>query len=199
MMTSRPDKEKPPKNGQSRQTNAAWTPKSRKAKRVGEFMPNLMRPAFEKYGFPAAAILTEWSAIAGTDLAAFTVPERLKWPRKEHGADDTSQQKGATLILRVSGARALEVDHMRPRIIERINASFGYRAVSEIRIIQGPIPDKTVKRPPKVDTSACSDPLLAGLPDSPLKTALARMAGGIRSQAERAAADGVQPAFTGNS
>lgn len=177
----------------------AWTPKFRKAKRVGEFMPNLMRPAFEKFGFPAAAILTEWSAIAGTDLAAFTMPERLKWPRKEQGADDLGQQKGATLILRVSGARALEVEHMRPRIIERINASFGYRAVSEIRIIQGPIPEKAVKKPPKVDMSGCNDPLLADLADSPLKTALLRMAGGIRSQTERARKGSVQPAFTGNS
>ncbi len=181
------------------QTAPAWTPKSRKAKRVGEFVPKVMRPAFEKFGFPAAAILTEWSAIAGTDLAAFTAPERLKWPRKEHGEDDTGQQKGATLVLRVSGARALEVDHMRPRIIERINASFGYRAISEIRLIQAPIPTKSAKKPPKTDTSAPGDPLLADFPESPLKTALARMAGGVRSQQQRDKDSAVQPAFTGNS
>ena len=36
-----------------------------RAKSVGELVPALTRPAFEKYGFPAAAILTNWEAIAG--------------------------------------------------------------------------------------------------------------------------------------
>ena len=198
-MTAGPTSEKTKTRTQTGKATPGWAPKSRKAKRVGEFVPNVMRPAFEKFGFPAAAILTEWSAIAGADLAAFTAPEKLKWPRREQAQDDGGPQKGAMLILRVSGARALEVDHMRPRIIERINASFGYRAVSEIRIIQGPIPEKTVKKPPKVDTSACSDPLLADIPDSPLKRALARIAGGVRSHAQRAETGRVHPAFTGNS
>lgn len=198
-MTIRPESENTRKTGQPAKAAPAWTPKSRKARRVGEFVPKVMRPAFEKFGFPAAAILTEWSAIAGHELAAYTAPERLKWPRKDHGEDDTGQQKGATLILRVSGARALEVDHMRPRIIDRINASFGYRAVSEIRLIQAPIPDKTAKQPPKVDASVSNDPLLADLPESPLKKALARMAGGVRAQTEAGKDGAVQPAFTGNS
>ena len=187
------------KTEQPRQASPAWRPRSRKAKRVGEFVPKVMRPAFEKFGFPAAAILTEWSAIAGAELAGYTAPERLKWPRKEHTRDDTGQQKAATLILRVSGARALEVDHMRPRIIERINASFGYRAVSEIRLIQAPIPEKSVQKPPKADPSASTDPLLSDFPESPLKQALARLAGGIRSQARDKKNESVQPAFTGNS
>jgi hypothetical protein len=198
-MTAGPKPEKTKTRAQNGKAASGWTPRNRKAKRVGEFVPNVMRPAFEKFGFPAAAILTEWSAIAGADLAAFTAPEKLKWPRRDQAQDDGGPQKGATLLLRVSGARALEVDHMRPRIIERINASFGYRAVSEIRIIQGPIPEKTVKKPPRVDTTACNDPLLADIPDSPLKRALSRMAGGVRSQAQRAETARVHPAFTGNS
>src|SRR5262245_7872073 len=108
------------------------------ARTVGEFVPTLMRPAFEKFGFPAAALLTEWAAIAGPEIAAFTAPERLKWPRRANGEEE--DQNGATLILRVGGARALEVEHSRERLIERINAAFGYRAVTAIRIVQAPIP-----------------------------------------------------------
>lgn len=192
-------KSKQSKIEQPGQKAAAWSPKSRKAKRVGEFVPKVMRPAFEKFGFPAAAILTEWGAIAGTELAAYTMPERLKWPRRDLTQDDAGHQKGATLILRVSGARALEVDHMRPRIIERINASFGYRAVSEIRLIQAPIPEKTVKEPEKIDALASHDPLLAGIPESPLKQALNRLACGVKSQGKGKNNQAVQPPFTGNS
>ncbi len=119
-------------------SGGAWRPHSARAKSVGEFVPALMRPAFEKYGFPAAAILTDWAAIAGTELAAFTAPERLKWPRKASSDTDGGGQ-GATLILRVDGPRALEVEHLRPRLIERINASFGYRAVADIRVLQAPL------------------------------------------------------------
>ncbi len=119
-------------------SRGAWKPHSVRAKSVGEFVPALMRPAFEKYGFPAAAILTDWAAIAGTELAAFTAPERLKWPRKSSSDTDGGGQ-AATLILRVDGPRALEVEHLRPRLIERINASFGYRAVADIRVLQAPL------------------------------------------------------------
>ncbi|MBX2805623.1 MAG: DUF721 domain-containing protein [Hyphomicrobiales bacterium] len=198
-MTTRRNTGKTKQKTHAGKTAPVWTPKHRKAQAVGEFVPKVMRPAFEKFGFPAAAILTEWSAIAGTEIAAFTAPEKLKWPRKEHGEDDTGQQRGATLILRVSGARALEVDHMRPRIIERINASFGYRAVSEIRLIQAPIAEKPSAKQPKIDESASNDPLLADIPDSPLKDALARIAGGVRLQARAKGGKAVQQAFTGNS
>jgi hypothetical protein len=150
---------------------------------IGELVPALMRPAFEKFGFPAAAILTDWAAIAGPELASYTAPERLKWPRKAAGDTDAAADKGALLILRVAGARGLEVEHLRPRLIERINASFGYRAVSEIRVIQAPLPKSGGERPASGAGRAGSDhELVAGLPEGPLKYAFARMAAGVKSR-----------------
>jgi hypothetical protein len=163
-----------------------WKANSIRARSVGEFVPNLMRPAFEKFGFPAAAILTDWAAIAGPELASYTAPERLKWPRKTAGAADVASEKGALLILRVAGARALEVDHLRPRLIERINAAFGYRAVSEIRIIQAPLPKSGRDSPADAAAGAGRDhQLVAALPEGPLKHALARMAAGVKSRRDR--------------
>ncbi len=160
-----------------------WSPRGRRAKMVGELIPALMRPAFEKYGFPAAAILTDWAAIAGPELASYTAPERLKWPRKSASGDDAAADKGATLILRVSGARALEVDHLRPRLIERINAAFGYRAVSDIRIVQAPLPKSDAQRAsPAREPAMSAHKALAEFPDGPLKHAFARMAAGVKSR-----------------
>ena len=113
------------------------------AKAVGSFVPGVTRKSFEKYGFSTATLLTDWTIIAGRDLASFTLPERLKWPRNveafEDVADDSRGRPGATLVLRVDGPRAIEVQYQTGQIIERINAHFGYRAVSEIRFIQAPL------------------------------------------------------------
>lgn len=113
------------------------------AKAVGSFVPGLTRKSFEKYGFSTATLLTDWTVIAGRDLASFTLPERLKWPRNVEAFDDVSDdargRPGATLVLRVDGPRAIEVQYQSGQIIERINAHFGYRAVSDIRFIQAPL------------------------------------------------------------
>ncbi len=176
-----------PKTDAARQgfTPAAknWMPRAVRAKMVGELVPTLMRPAFEKFGFPAAAILTDWAAIAGPELAAFTAPERLKWPRAAASAEGDASTTGATLILRVGGARALEVEHLRSQLIERINASFGYRAVSEIRVVQAPLARKAEDARPALTAGAAEhQALLASLPEDRLKGALSRIAAGIKAR-----------------
>jgi hypothetical protein len=119
------------------------------AKAVGSFVPGLTRKSFEKYGFSTATLLTDWSIIAGQDIASFTLPERLKWPRNveafEEPTEDRRGRPGATLVLRVDGPRAIELQYQTAQIIERINAHFGYRAVSEVRFIQAPLPEKSLQ------------------------------------------------------
>jgi hypothetical protein len=165
-------------------SGGAWRPHSARAKSVGEFVPALMRPAFEKYGFPAAAILTDWAAIAGTELAAFTAPERLKWPRKA-SSDTDGEGQGATLILRVDGPRALEVEHLRPRLIERINASFGYRAVADIRVLQAPLLRRDAPKKPTMPPQPANTAAFAGLKEDRVKEALARIAAGIEATRQK--------------
>lgn len=141
-------------------------------KTVGSFVPTLTRKAFEKFGFSTATLITDWARIAGSDMAAYTVPERLKWPRGAEGWADESDgtRRGATLHLRVDPARALDVEYRTRQITDRINAYFGYRAVEAIRLIQAPVsqharPAEALAprpgRPP--DTPAADDPLAAAL------------------------------------
>ena len=91
-------------------------------KAVGSFVPQLTRKAFEKFGFSAATLIMDWPAIVGGDIAYFTQPERLKWPRiaDEADAEGTVSQKtraGATLVLRVDDARALDVQYKSKQIM----------------------------------------------------------------------------------
>lgn len=115
----------------------------KRASAIGAFVPELTKRAFQKYGFSTATILTDWPAIVGSNLAATTRPERLKWPRNNsiHNdlEDHADQRRGATLVLRVEPSHALEVHYQHAVIKDRINSYFGYCAVSEIRVLQAPI------------------------------------------------------------
>ncbi len=161
--------------------DAGWRPNRVRARSVGEFLPALMRPAFEKYGFSSAAILTDWPALAGPELAAYTAPERLKWPRQQSG--DDSGRGGATLILRVAGARALDVEYRRPQIIERLNAAFGYRAIAEIRVVQAPLEKRAARAAPvRPEPDADRLAALSGIREERLRAAVARLASGVQSR-----------------
>ena len=124
------------------------------AKVVGSFVPGLTKKTFEKFGFATAQLITDWANVVGRDVARYTLPERLRWPRATttslDGDEGGGAGRGATLMLRVDPARALDVEYKRAQLMERINVYFGYRAVSEIRIVQGAVEPQQ----PATDTPA---------------------------------------------
>lgn len=162
------------------------------AKAVGSMVPGLTRKAFERFGFSTATLLTDWAGIVGADLARYSAPDRLKWPRGgTHGSDDEPAEgpsrQGATLVLRVDLGRGIDIQYKARQLIERINAHFGYRAVAEIRIIQAPVegalPPAEAASPARVLRKAFNRgetaPLLAAIPDDGLRAALERMQAGL--------------------
>lgn len=109
------------------------------ARAVGSFVPKLASKAFEKFGFHTAEIMTAWPRVVGAEIAGFTAPERIKWPRGSADIDGTTASGGATLVLRVEPARALDVEYRSAEIIDRINRYFGYRAIAAVRLVQAPL------------------------------------------------------------
>jgi hypothetical protein len=108
---------------------------------VGGYLPKLTKKAFEKYGFSTTTLIMDWAAIAGSDIASATLPEKLKWPRAtgDQTNDDANSHEGAVLVLRVDPARALDISYRERQIIDRINAHFGYRAIAALRLVQAPL------------------------------------------------------------
>jgi hypothetical protein len=156
-------------------------------KAVGSFVPGLTRKAFEKYGFSAASLITDWPNVVGRALAAYTAPERLKWPRTperpdDEGGEHTRTRTGATLVLRVDGGRSLDVQHNARQIVERINAYFGYAAVAELRIVQAPIGagQSLAHALPRPSASPLTQEV-AHVSDPGLRDALARLGAGVKA------------------
>ncbi|MEZ5898313.1 MAG: DciA family protein [Hyphomicrobiaceae bacterium] len=168
------------------------------ARAVGSFVPKIAGKAFEKFGFHTAEIMTQWPRIAGEDIARWTAPERIRWPRMPGGAntaaDEDVVRPGGTLVLRVEPARALDIEYRAAEIIDRVNRYFGYRAVETLKIIQAPLNRDPAAHPgsPNRDLShagatknfalkgsktVSGEPPgeLAALPDDDLKSALARL------------------------
>jgi hypothetical protein len=154
------------------------------ARVVGAYVPKLTRKAFEKYGFSAASLLTDWPSIVGAEMAGFIAPERLKWPRnvaiRQDAEEGAEGRPGAVLVLRVDPARALDVQYKAQQILERINVYFGYRAVAELRIVQAPLAKPANARvrqematPRNISPSEA--PELADIADEHLRDALARL------------------------
>jgi len=141
----------------------------------------------------------------GKDLAAICAPERLKWPprpqpAKLEAADPPApsrrapplgrpERRGATLVARVEGARALDLHYQSRQLLERVNAYFGYAAVSELRLLQAPLrpaqPARGRARAPVADVASAAAELGAGIGDLALRQALQRLAAHV--QAGRAA------------
>ena len=94
---------------------------------AGKLLSGKVRAAGEKRGFAVARLLTQWDTIAGDRLAAVTRPVKVSYPR---------EGLGATLTLLVAPATGPEVQMAIPQLIERVNAVYGYRAISRIALTQ---------------------------------------------------------------
>ena len=152
--------------------------------------PKITQKVFEKFGFSTATLLTDWAIIVGRDLAVYTAPDRLKWPRGFEGGavagEEGGGRPGATLMLRVEPARALDIQYKSRLVIDRINAYFGYRAVAEIRLIQMPMPlgasEQSVVRTVPLQTGSSIVPVEAG---DELGEALRELEASIRAKKSR--------------
>jgi hypothetical protein len=150
----------------------------------------LTQAAFARYGFAYGELLSQWSAIAGDVIAKSCRPERISWPRQ---AGESRQRHGGTLILRADPGRALELHYDTPRLIERINAFYGYAAIVAIKIRQAPAPARmNVNRPVAVlgrMQEATLDAELAGIGDEALRLALRRLGSGALSRCKTSQQD----------
>lgn len=94
--------------------------------------------AFWRRGFNEPALVTQWAAIVGAELAGRTLPVRIAFQRKD--------RTGGTLHIKVDGAYAIELQHIAPLVIERLNAYYGYAALDRLALHQAPVEARPGRR-----------------------------------------------------
>jgi hypothetical protein len=133
---------------------------------------------FRRQGFASAEIVTRWAEIAGPEIAERSQPLKIQWPR---GESETGSI--ATLVLRVEGPVAIEIQHMSGIILERVNRFFGWPAVGRLALRQAPLTrrsGKTATPPPDPAATAAVAARLPGTMDGELRQALARLGAAIK-------------------
>jgi hypothetical protein len=96
---------------------------------------------------------------------------------------DGHPQEPATLVLRVEGPMALEIQHTSDVILGRVNRFFGWNAVGRLALRQAPLSRPVRRKPragPKASEVAEVEATLAGVDDEALRSALARLGASIK-------------------
>jgi hypothetical protein len=159
-----------------------WTPSTRKkswSRPLADFVGAALDPLAARQGFGESDILLNWDAIVGERLKAVCEPVRLQWPIRGPKTAPDAPVEPATLHLRVEGAFALELQHLAPVLIERVNARLGWRCVGRISLKQGPLerPQGRRRAPPTPSpaTEARARSMTEGIEDTALRDALNRL------------------------
>ena len=148
-------------------------------KPLGQLVGKTIADALARQGFASTGVVTHWPEIVGPEIADHAEPMRMIWPRRVHEDDPDP----ATLVLRVEGPVALEIQHLSGVIIEKVNRFFGWRAVGRIQIRQAPLARREKKKPPPAPDPEVVARLAAGMgdiADEALRDALARLGASVK-------------------
>ena len=128
-------------------------------------LPGIAAVALRKRGFVQTRLATDWTAIVGEEIAEKTVPQKLV----------AARNGSAKLHVRVESAFAVELQHIEPQVLERINAFFGYRAVEKLFLAHGSVPPRKKPRPKRLPAETPANPLLERIEDAGLRESLRRL------------------------
>lgn len=157
--------------------------------RASKLMQGRIRAASETRGFAQTRVLTHWEEIAGADIAAIARPVEVSYSKGGFGG---------TLTVLTTGANAPLVEMRKEEIRARINAVYGYNAVSRLRVTQtaatGFAEGKvSFDHRPKTRTEEAARPEVVakarevadGIGDTELRSALERLAANVISKTGR--------------
>ncbi len=95
--------------------------------RAATLLQPRIRKASEERGFAVTRLLTHWAEVVGDATAQIATPVNISYGKGG---------MGATLTLLTTGAQAPMLEMQKEQIREKVNACYGYRAISRVRITQ---------------------------------------------------------------
>jgi hypothetical protein len=154
-------------------------PSRRGARPLAEFLGVCLSDAFRQQGFASAELVTRWTDIVGPEIAAHAEPMKVQWPR----AVGNEAPEPGTLVLRVDGPTAIEIQHLAGVILERVNRFFGWQAVDRLALRQAPLSRRSKKPLKRLDPEAVARAaaMLPDVTDEELRQALARLGTAVKT------------------
>lgn len=157
--------------------------------RAAKLLQGRIRKAAEGRGFAQTQVLTHWEEIAGTEVSAIARPVEVSYSKGGFGG---------TLTLLTTGAHAPQVEMRKEEIRARINAVYGYNAISRVRVTQtaatgfseGRVdfthrPRQAGPATPSPQVQDEARAVAEGVGDADLRAALERLAANVISKAGR--------------
>lgn len=95
--------------------------------RTSTVLRERIRRASESRGFAVSRLLTHWPEAVGPEIASMARPVDIGYGR---------QGFGATLTVLTTGAQAPLLEMQKETLRQRVNAVYGYNAISRVRITQ---------------------------------------------------------------
>jgi len=147
-------------------------------------MQTRIRTASEQRGFAVTRLLTHWPEVVGDAVASIATPVNVSYGKGG---------MGATLTLLTTGAQAPMLEMQKEQIREKVNACYGYRAISRVRVTQtAPVgfaegrvafsPAPPVMKTPDAAMQSAAKALSDGIQSEDLRTALAALGANILSK-----------------
>lgn len=165
-----------------------FKPRRRGFERASGLLQDQIRSVGATRGFAVSRLLTHWPEIVGQEVAACALPVKIGYGKGG---------LGATLTVLCTGAMAPMLQADLPRIREKVNACYGYAAISRIRITQsaptGFAEGKVAFSPAPPDKVAPPDPAVVraahksarGIGDQELRTAIEALGRNVLSRGVR--------------
>jgi len=148
------------------------------AKPLRDLVGKVVGETFTRQGFASAELVTRWTEIVGAEIAAHSEPMKIQWTRPPDG----EEREPGTLVLRVDGPVAIEIQHLTNVICERVNRFLGWRAIARVALRQAPL-RRGERKAARIADPVATARVAATLPDivdDDLRQALARLGAAIK-------------------
>lgn len=153
---------------------------------LAELVDATIAPVLAQQGFASSDIVASWPELVGERLAAKCEPVKINWPRK---TSNGVEAEPATLVIKVESAFALDLQHLGPLLIERVNARYGWKAIGKLLLKQGPVRKATPPAPlppPAPEFVEKARNAVGALADPALEESLVRLGAGILARKDHA-------------
>ncbi len=147
-------------------------------------MQGKIRKVSEQRGFAVTRLLTHWADIVGEATADIATPVNVSYGRGG---------MGATLSVLTTGSHAPMLEMQKDQIRDKVNACYGYRAISRVRVTQtapvgfkeGQVQFKASPKPdlsPSPEATAAATQMSDDVTSPELRAALAQLGAKVLSK-----------------